>query len=194
MNLVRFQPNSTSWIAVKGLLSQKDFQSGAKTSTVNLSLTIGDYSVPVMVELDPNQGSAESETKITQSINATLDSLLKTQKQVKKTFNRQEILKLYQIPADKLSKDDNGNTNAGAPTEEELQYYEKYGNLPPLAVDEKLLLEQGKKMGLTLDQMPSLTKEGRAKFSNARPQDIEAVMTKSKKETNKLQRTDYKMI
>jgi hypothetical protein len=183
MNIVRFQPNSTSWIAVKELLSQKDFQSGAKTSTVNLSLTIGDYSVPVMVELNQEEQKQKSnETKIKEVVTSIVDSLLKTQKQVKKTFNRQDILKLYQVPADKLSKDDKGNINAGMPTEEELQYYEKYGNLPPLAVDEKLVLEQGKKMGLTLDQMPSLTKEGRARFSNARSEDIEAVMTVEQKQ------------
>ncbi len=68
------------------------------------------------------------------------------------------------------------------PSEADLTFFDQYGYLPPAQINEDEVRAKIKELGMPASQsIPHLDKQEKGKFTNARPEDREAVMTAQEK-------------
>jgi hypothetical protein len=171
-----FTPNSVSLSALKEFILAEQ---NVNYLTASLYFDVDKFSLPVTVELDvKDKAKAQIETelneKIIQSLTFTSQGLKQIKPIVQPKFDRADALSIY--------NNSSSNSSKVPLTEEELQFFENSGVLPPPRLGSER--EKQELSNLTPEIRSSLAnfdKSQRGRWTNAWPDEREAVLTQDEK-------------
>ena len=166
---------STSLDSIQSWLNSSQF-SDLRSVTATSNLDIGEYQLSITFEFDL-KNPTQTKTNYTKSRQAMMDNFTKAKNEpvlTERKFDRNKLVESFSKPID--------SSKPMIPTEEELQYYEINGVLPPIQVNEQELRAKAKELNISV--IPHLDKTLKGKFTNARIEDRLASMTPEDKQQN----------
>jgi hypothetical protein len=164
--------------------------------TLTADLETTNHTIPVTFEFQPNnkqQTLANYQTAKNNLLNSLRITKAEADQNQNKTqkpqkFDKQDILKSMTISTSNSSQTTQTNPQTQNPTQpvpatvttEELDFYETNGYLPPITLTKDQITKL--KQDYPNQTIPHLDPQTKGKFTNARPQDREAILTENQKQ------------
>ena len=162
---------------VNAFLNNKAQFRDFKGASVIANIQVGEWNAPVT--LDFNFDLNKTVEQFTNNKKSLTEGLKKAKNEpvpTQRKFDRTKLVESFSKPID--------SSKPMIPIEEELQYYEINGVLPPIQVNEPEVRAKAKEIGMTNYTIPHIDPKQKGKFTNARIEDRLASMTPEDKQQN----------